>query len=96
MGPFLRHWAQAAQLLSKKCLSGGEPFSTLSDLTGPRFEPQTSRPRDERVTARPTNRFNDKCSWKSKLLQIGPMQLFYILSLRKFFEASTIQHFLEY
>ena len=27
--------------------------NTESDLTGPRFEPQTSRSRDERVTARP-------------------------------------------
>ena len=27
--------------------------NTVSDLTGPRFEPQTSRSRDERVTARP-------------------------------------------
>ena len=27
---------------------------TVSDLTGPRFESQTSRSRDERVTARPT------------------------------------------
>ena len=26
--------------------------NTVSDLTGPRFEPQTSRYRDERVTAR--------------------------------------------
>ena len=30
--------------------------NTVSDLTGPRFEPQTSRSRDERVTARPTGR----------------------------------------
>ena len=28
--------------------------NTVSDLTGPRFEPQTSRSRDKRVTARPT------------------------------------------
>ena len=28
--------------------------NTVSDLTGLRFEPQTSRSRDERVTARPT------------------------------------------
>ena len=27
---------------------------TVSDLTGPRFEPPTSRSRDERITARPT------------------------------------------
>ena len=30
--------------------------NTLSDLTGPRFEPHTSHSRDERVTARPTDR----------------------------------------
>ena len=29
--------------------------NTMSNLTGPRFDPQTSRFRDERVTARPTN-----------------------------------------
>ena len=29
---------------------------TVSDLTGPRFEPRTSRSRDKRVTARPTGR----------------------------------------
>ena len=28
----------------------------VSDLTGPRFEPQAFRSRDERVTARPTGR----------------------------------------
>ena len=28
--------------------------NTVSDLADPRFEPQTSRSRDERVTARPT------------------------------------------
>ena len=31
--------------------------NTVSDLTGPRFEPQTSCSRDESVTARPTVRF---------------------------------------
>ena len=35
--------------------------NTMFDLTGPRFEPQTSRSRDERATARPTgNRANQK------------------------------------
>ena len=34
----------------EKCHSRGEPLAT-SDLTGPRFEPQTSR-----ITARPTGR----------------------------------------
>ena len=28
--------------------------NTVADLTSPRFEPQTSRSRDERVTAQPT------------------------------------------
>ena len=32
--------------------------NTVSDLTGPRFEPQTSRLRNERVTARPTGRLS--------------------------------------
>ena len=32
--------------------------NTVSDLTGPRFEPQTSCSKDERVTARPNNRLN--------------------------------------
>ena len=40
--------------------------NTVSDLTGPRFEPQTSRSRDECVTARPTGRFQ---------LSIGGFQL---------------------
>ena len=31
--------------------------NTVFHLTGPRFEPQTIRSRDERVTARPTGRF---------------------------------------
>ena len=31
--------------------------STVSDLTGPRFEPQTSRSCEERVNAQPTGRF---------------------------------------
>ena len=58
-GPSPHHCAQATQLLSKKCRSGGEPLATLSNLTGPRFKPQTSRSRDERVTARPTGRLID-------------------------------------
>ena len=31
--------------------------NTVFDLTDPRFEPQTSRSRDERVTTRPTGRY---------------------------------------
>ena len=34
--------------------------NTVSDLTGPRFKPQTSRSRDKRVTARPTGRYIEK------------------------------------
>ena len=33
--------------------------NAVSDLTGPRFKPQTSRSRDERVTARPTGWYNE-------------------------------------
>ena len=57
-GPSPRHCARATQLLSEKYRSDGEPLATLSDLTGPRFEPLTSRSRDERVTAQPTGRFH--------------------------------------
>ena len=32
----------------------------MSDLTGPRFEPQTFRSRDERVTARRTGRLGNQ------------------------------------
>ena len=52
-GPFPRHCARATQLLSKKCRSGGEPLATLC-LIRPALDPQTSRSRDERVTARPS------------------------------------------
>ena len=54
-GPSPRHCARATQLLSKKMSQRWRAVgNTVSDLTGPRFEPQTSRSRDERVTARPT------------------------------------------
>ena len=39
--------------------------NTVSDLTGPRFEPQTSRSRDERVTAWPTKYRKYDCILKS-------------------------------
>ena len=35
--------------------------NTVSDLTGLRFEPQTSRSRDERIKARPTAWFHVTC-----------------------------------
>ena len=31
--------------------------NTVSDLTGPRFKPQTSHSRDENLISRPTNRY---------------------------------------
>ena len=37
-------------------LAGRAVGNAVSDLTGLRFEPQTSRSRDERVTVRPTCR----------------------------------------
>ena len=38
--PQLTAWTTQLQ---KKCSSGGEPLATLSDLTSPGIEPQTSR-----------------------------------------------------
>ena len=51
-GPSSRQCAGATQILSKKMLLRWRAVgNTASDLTGPRFEPQTSRFQDERVTA---------------------------------------------
>ena len=50
--------------------------NTMFDLTGPRYEPQTSRYGDERVTARPTSRF---CF--TNLSQL--FQLFYVKLLNR-------------
>ena len=55
-GPSPCHCDRATKLLLKKCRSGGEPLATVFDLTGLRFEPQTSRSRAKRVTARPSCR----------------------------------------
>ena len=43
--------------LSNKYRSNSELLTTLPGLTGPRFELWTSRSREERVAARPTERF---------------------------------------
>ena len=43
--------------------------NTVSDLTGLRFEPQTSCFRDERVTARPTGRFVNYILLYAKMLK---------------------------
>ena len=42
--------------------------NTVSDLTGPRFEPQTSRSKDELVSARPTTiiDYNGGVCWRTK------------------------------
>ena len=46
---------RTTKLHLKNCRSRGKPLATrMSDLAGPRFEPKTSRSRDERVSARPT------------------------------------------
>ena len=73
-GPSLRHCARATQLLSKKCLNGGEPLAAVSDLTGLTFEPQISRSRYKCVTARPTSRF--------KILPIRKNRIIYKTSTR--------------
>ena len=39
--------------------------STVSDLSGPRFEPQTSRSRNERIIARPSGLFVNKSMVKT-------------------------------
>ena len=59
-GPSPHYCARATQLFSKKCRSGGELGYIVSDWTGPRLEPLTTRSRDERVTARPTGRFQQR------------------------------------
>ena len=47
--------------------------NTVSDLTGPRFEPQISCSRDKRVAARPTGRYTAKIKAKiqRRLLQLS-------------------------
>ena len=61
LSPSLRHCARATKLLSKKCHSGGKAVgNTVSELIDPRFEPQISRSRDERVIARPTGRLTGR------------------------------------
>ena len=45
-------FARATHIILKKCRRRGEASATLFDLTGPRFEPQAYRSRDERATAR--------------------------------------------
>ena len=54
-GPFPRHCAWATTALFEEMSQRWQAVgNTVSDLTAPRFEPQTSRSRDERATARPT------------------------------------------
>ena len=52
-GPSPRHCAQATQVPFEEILQRWRAVvNTVSNLTGPRFEPQTSHSRDGRVTAR--------------------------------------------
>ena len=58
-GPSPRHCTRATQPFFEEMLQRWRAVGyTVSDLTGPRFEPLTYRSRDERVTARPTGRFD--------------------------------------
>ena len=60
-GPSPRHCARATQLLFEEMWQRWRAFgSTVSDLTGSKFKPQTSRSRDERVTARTTGLYEAK------------------------------------
>ena len=56
-GPSPRHWGLGGtaplEEMLQQCRAVG---NTVSDFTGLTFEHQTSRSRDERVTARPTVR----------------------------------------
>ena len=60
--------------------------NNMSDLTSLRFEPQTSRFRDERVTAQPTGQFGETITLKIKL---GSNTLL----IMQFFPNSVPQHF---
>ena len=51
--------------------------NTVSDLTGPRFEPQTSRSRDERVTARPTGRLDERVTARPAIKNVMAYCLYY-------------------
>ena len=52
-----RHCARVTQLFEETPQRWRAVGNIVSDLTGPRFEPQTSSSRDERATTRPTGRF---------------------------------------
>ena len=54
-GLFPRHCARATTALFEEMSQRWRAINnTVSDLTAPRFEPQTFRSRDECATARPT------------------------------------------
>ena len=60
LNPAPRHCARETQLIRsfEEILQRWKDVgNTVSDLTSLRFEHQTSRSRDERVTARPTKKF---------------------------------------
>ena len=51
-----RHCAQATQILLKNAVAVASRQQHVYNLTGPKFEPQTFRSKNERVIARPTDR----------------------------------------
>ena len=58
-------------------------LNTMFDLTGPKFEPPTSRSRDERATARLTGRYISLITAKSKS-NLSLYTLYYIKACNKF------------
>ena len=73
-GPSVRHSARATQLLSKKCRNSGESLTnTVSDLTRPKFEPETSLSRDEALPLYQLAGYQVKFSLWNKLLRILKM-----------------------
>ena len=57
----------ATQLPSKKCRNSGQ-----------RFEPQTSRSRDERVTAPPTTRYTWTCNVKIRNVKLAAYSIQFV------------------
>ena len=88
-GPSPRHCPRATQLLSlsQRWRAVG---NAVSDLTGPRFEPLTSRSRDERVTARPSIWFCTDWSAKSLCLLVCSFCILLSSKAGHFFAAFSL------
>ena len=72
--------------------------NTVPDLTGPRFELQTSRFGDERVTARPTGRLVKRMilwiqKWSKLLLLILVSYIFFCAAFKFYTVTFRISHF---